>query len=253
MKLFSTAFMAALLVGASVASAGIVTDNLFYDGGNKTAATHDYNTGTLTDAGTGIEFEAVITITAAGGDLKTNGGTSDREWGVTGGNNAIDTAGESITATLTSITITNDNGFGGAANVTFDGFTDILLYFVGNDGDAGKVTDGTSALFQWEGTLDPGGADFGDTVISVGSGLQTYGESGESAVSVNNARIDVSGTLPSTLVAEFVAHSGGGATAPADPNRWRIDDLGVQFTVTPEPASLALLGLGGLMVLRRRQ
>lgn len=255
MKLFSTAFTAALFLGGSVASAGVVTENLFYDAGNKTATSHDY-TASLTDPDTGIEFDVTIRISAqAGGELRTNGGTSDREWGVrtAGDNAAISSAGESVTAVLHLLSITNDNGFGAAANVNFDGFTDVILFFVGNDGDAGRVTDGSSTLFQWEGTLDPGGADFGDTVISVGSGLQTYGVVGESSVNINNARIDVSGTLPTTLVTEFVAHSGGGATAPADPNRWRVDDFGVQFTVTPEPASLALLGLGGLMVLRRRQ
>ncbi len=244
-----------IFLGGSIASAGIVTENLFYDAGNKTAATHDY-TASLTDVATGIDFDVVVTIAAqAGGDLRTNGGTSDREFGVrtAGDNAAISSAGESVTATLTSINITNDGGHGAAASVVFDGFTDVILFFVGNDGDAGKVTDGTSTLFQWEGTLDPLGADAADTVISVGSGLQTYGVVGESSVNTNNAQIDVSGTLPTTLVTEFVAHSGGGTTAPADPNRWRIDDFGVQFTVTPEPASLALLGMGAMMIVRRRK
>ena len=246
-----------IFLGGSIASAGIVTENLFYDAGNKTAATHDY-TASLTDAATGIQFDVVVTIAAqAGGDLRTNGGTSDREFGVrtAGDNAAISSAGESITATLTSINITNDGGHGAAASVVFDGFTDVILFFVGNDGDAGKVTDGTSTLFQWEGTLDPttDPTEFADTVISVGSGLQTYGVVGESSVNSNNAQIDVSGTLPTTLVTEFVTHSGGGVTAPTAPNRWRIDDFGVQFTVTPEPASLALLGMGAMMIVRRRK
>ena len=258
-----------IFLSGSVASAGVVNTTVFYDngagpntGGNITVTSFDYNTGTLTDAATGIEFEAVITLTPpAGFSLRTNGGTGDREFGMrdtanAGGNNpAFDLPAESVTATLTSITITNDNGLGGAAAVNFDGFTDVIVYFSGNDGDAAAITDGSSTLFQWEGTLDPttDPVEFADTVISVGSGLQTWGVSGASAGTTNNALIDVSGSLPTTLVLQSVLHSGGGVTAPTAPNRIRVDDFGLQFTVTPEPASFALLGLGAMMIVRRRK
>ena len=234
--------------------AGTVSANLFYDDVNQTVTSFDY-TASLTDGATGIEFDVTVTITPnAGGELRTNGGTSDREWGVrtAGDNAAISSVGEFITASLTSLNVTNFNGNDpGDVTVDFDGFTDIILFFTGNDGDAGQLTDGSNTLFSWEGTLDPDGADFGDTSFS--GAPYTYGIVGESSVNTNNAQVDLSGSLPTTLVAEYAAHSGTGA--PVDPNRWRVDDYGVQFTVTviPEPATSLLLGSALLVVCYNRR
>lgn len=249
------------------ALAGTVSTTVYYDnsagpnaGGNMTVPTYDYTTGTLTDGATGIEFDATIRISAPTDfSLRTNGGTGDREWGVrdtanAGGNNgAIDLSPESVTAVLQgAINVTNFNGNDpGDVTVNFDGFTDWILFFVGNDGDAGRITDGSSTLFQWEGMLDPNGSDFGNTSFS--GAPYTYGVQGASAASTNNALVDVSGTLPTTLVAEFVAHTNAGSKV--DPNRWRVDDLGLQFTVEviPEPATcfLGAFGLLGLLVRRK--
>lgn len=242
------------VLGTSPAQAGTVSANLFYDGGNQTVTSFDY-VASLTDGATGIDFDVTVTITPnAGGELRTNGGTSDREWGVrtAGDNAAISSAGESITAALTSVNVTDYNGNNpGDVTINFDGFTDIILFFTGNDGDAGRLTDGSSTLFSWEGVLDPNDADFGDTSFS--GAPYTYGIVGESSINSNNAEVDLSLLLPTTLVAEFVAHSGTGS--PVDPNRWRVDDYGVQFTVTviPEPATSISLCFALLVSVRCRR
>lgn len=257
------AFAVALVFSACVfelAVAGTITTNLFYDdtggpnnGGNLTVSTFDYVTNTLTDPDSGIEFDATIRIAApAGFDLRTNGSTSNREWGVIDdaqtNNGALDTVGESVTATLQSINVSNLNGFAaGNADVSFDGFTDVILYFVGNVGDAGAITDGSSDLFTWEGTLDAT-ENGGDPNSSNDSLIEnpTIGQNTGGSLNGSNARIDLSATLPTMLVVEFRTHSNPPSTGTNDDrNRWRVDDFGVQFTVTtiPEPSGSVLIGV----------
>ena len=221
-----------------------VNTNLFYDnsagpnsGGNITTPDFIY-VDTLTDATTGVVFDIEVRLAAAGGtgNLRTNGGTTDREFGVEGNNAAIDTVGESITASLQSLTVTDFGGNSASdVSVTFDGFTDMILFFVDNDGDSGEVTDGSNTLFEWNGSLVAGSPD---TTLASGVGF-TPGISGQSASNTNNARVEFSGVLPQTLVAASTAFSGSGT--PVDPNRWRVDDFGVQFDVTVTERDLLTL------------
>ena len=53
-------------------------------------------------------------------------------------------------------------------------------------------------------------------------------------------------TVPANTVFEF----GGFSVAPGG---GRVDDLRIGTTVVPEPASLALLAMGGMMTFRRRR
>ncbi len=247
------------------ADAGTTFRNLFYDnsagqnnGGNIDVPTFTYFR-SLTDADTGVEFDIEVLLTpSAGGTLRTNGGTTDREFGVrTAGNNPAIEPGESVTATLETVTLTNANGLNPAdIDIAFDGFTDVIIYFSGNLGDAGKVTDGTTDLWSFEGSLDP--AVNGGSPVTSDDSLFTFGVSGQSASSTGNARIDVSSFLPTTLVVEGVAHSN---PPTGENNRLRVDDFGVQFTVTvtssiPEPSTFVLMALGmvsmSAVALRRR-
>ncbi len=247
-------FLLALAIAIMPASAGTITQNFFKGGNNKTAPTHTYSETNITDPDTGVVFDAEILLTAAGGtgNLRTNGGTTAREFGVEGGNAAIDSPTESITATLQSLTVTDFNGNDPSdVTVSFDGFASLIIYFVGNLGDAGEIVDGSNnVLFGWEGTLDPS-ENGGSPAVDLGSAPFTFGVAGGGTSQPgSNALIDLSGSLPSTLVAQGDTHSNPPTTGTGDDNnRWRVDDYTAQFTVTvvepiPEPTSVLLLVLG---------
>ncbi len=250
--------LAGLFAGA--AQAGTVTDTLAYDnsagenaGGNLNVADFVMS-GAATDGDTGVAFTYDVRLTGLGGTLRTNGGTTNREFGITGatGNNAIDQLGEGVQYAVENIVVTDFNGLNPAdVSVNFDEFTAVILFFVDNDGDAAYISDSLEAT--------PGAANWsfeGSIVDGIGStddSLITPGVSGFSASNSNNAQIDVSGFDLTTLV---VGSSGEDFVSGAvDPNRIRTDDITSQFTVTvvPEPASLALSGLGGLCLLARRR
>ncbi|MEN1680241.1 MAG: hypothetical protein AAGJ46_11670 [Planctomycetota bacterium] len=225
--------LALSLVLAAGACGQTLTTRVFYDdttgpnaGGNFEGPQFTYFS-SATDPATGVAFDFEVTLTAAGGLLRTNGGTTDREFGVNTNNAAIDTVGESITAALTSLSVSDFAGNDPAdVSVGFEGFTDVIAYFVANDGDSGAFTDGTNTLFEWNGSLDPSQA--GGSPDASGAPFE-FGVVGEAAATSNNARIDFSSVLPTTLVAESTQFSGSGV--PSDPNRWRVDDFGLQFRV----------------------
>ena len=225
---------------------------MFYDdadgqnfGAQFTGTEFDYLL-TLT-SGEGIVFDATFRLTAeqngVQANLRTNGGTQDREFGVRnveGGDNSAIEPGEAITATLMDVTVTDLNGNdANDVSVTFDGFNNVILYFVANDGDSGEVADGDGNLiFEFNGSLDPlengGMPDVNDPT------LFEFGVAGEASAgtAINNARVDVSAVMPSILVVAGTEYSGAGA--PTEPNRIRIDDLGVQFTVEVKGGGLLL-------------
>ncbi len=230
-----------LLIG-NVSFGDTFEQNFFYDdadgsnpGGNLTVDQFDY-VYSIT-SGEGIVFHATVRLMAMkngiAANLRTNGGTSDREFGVqatAGGDNGAIEPGESVIATLEDITVTDFNGFDpGDVTVTFDGFTNIILYFVGNDGDSAEVTDGDGLLiFEFNGTLDP--LENGGVPDTNDDSLFEFGVMGESGTSANNARIDVSGVMPQSLIISGTDFSGMGV--PTEPNnRVRVDDFGAQFTV----------------------
>ncbi|MEN1680243.1 MAG: autotransporter-associated beta strand repeat-containing protein [Planctomycetota bacterium] len=252
------AFADNLSIAASTVTLGVnpppnstVNENLFYDGGQVASAPSFDYTASITDQTTGVSFDVVVTITpSAGGELRTNGGTGDREWGVrtAGDNAAISTTGESITASLTSLTVTDFGGFAEEdVQVNFDGFTDAVLYFVGNGSDAGKLTDGVTDLWAFQGTLDPT-ENGGTPDITLGDLPLEFGVAGEGAGPGGNARIDLSSLLPTTLVAEAVDHTNPPppvGSAGEDNNRFRIDDYGVQFTIDVTSPSAETLTVEG--------
>ncbi len=265
-QLFSLCAVAfSCVISVQPAAADTLVENLFYDGSNVTATSFDY-AGSLTSS-QGIEFDFSIRLTATdmGGNvanLRTNGGTTNREFGVRALDNMDNSAaetGESITAALQAVTITNFNGIDPSdVSVNFDGFSDVILYFVGNGSDAVNVTDGSNnSLFSFEGSLDP--MENGGMPTAMGAPF-TFGVAGESATAGSNALVDFSsGALPTTLIFNGVQHSNPPpptGSAGEDNNRFRVDDFGVQFTVTvvPEPASaMLMIATGCIFSLKRRR
>ncbi|MEN1680244.1 MAG: hypothetical protein AAGJ46_11685 [Planctomycetota bacterium] len=255
MRRISTCAATAAIALATLgyAGAGTITENFRYDdtsgqnnGPNITVPTFTYTLIDRTDPDTGVVFDVSMTISPTGGtgNLRTNGGTSDREFGVEGGNAAIE-PGEAITAAPPVITITDFAGNDPAdVDVSFDGYTEVILYFVGNGGDAARLTDGSTELWSFEGTLDP--AENGGSPVTSDDSLFTFGVAGQHGSPGGNALIDLSGFLPQTLVLEGLAHSNPPNTGTNDDlSRLRVDDFRAQFTVTviPEPAAGVLVGL----------
>jgi len=66
---------------------------------------------------------------------------------------------------------------------------------------------------------------------------------------------NVTGTVKFRLVpyAEFFTNDEGELEQPSNGKILRLDDVVVNGTVVPEPASVALMGLGGLLMLGRRR
>lgn len=102
---------------------------------------------------------------------------------------------------------------------------------------SGIASDGASPVYwmKFEFTGDP---------IALNAGLNTFSFEASNEVS--------SGFAFTPLFANSInPYTGGEATGV--PRTDSGDDLGFAVTVVPEPGSLALFGLGGLCVLRRRR
>lgn len=252
--------------------AGVVTDTLAYDnsqgenaGGNVSGQPTFLMNGSVTDGDTGIAFSYELTVTALGDgspELRTNGGTDNREWGVrtaNGQNGAIENVdNEGIQYTVGNITVTDFAGNDpGDVSVTFDQFTNVILNFVANPGDAGEISDGVTTFWSFSGAIYDSGANGGDASDDGGllgnssddSKVLGTSVAGFSSAVGTNILLDLSSYGMTTFQA-LGADGGDGST-----NRWRVDDITSQFTVNvvPEPASIALLAIGGLCVLQRRR
>ena len=223
-----TAAMVAL--GAAFAEAGTVSG--IFDGGSGTtydAADGSGNTGpaddqtsytktfSFSDGATGVSFDVDLLLTPTGGFIDSaNFGhmgvetTTDES----GASRALDQAGESLAYTVSSITQT---GGPGGATITFDGFTSVNLRFAEGPGDSGRITDGSGSLFDF---------DNSDGTAEVTNAAGTP------------FTVNVAG-LPNTVVAEWVAPSNSAAGSSV----WRVNTVGGQFTVIPEPATFVLTGL----------
>ena len=122
--------------------------------------------------------------------------------------------------------------------------------------DAGTaVREGTLTVGIYEVTgAYAGGADGTDVdgavgVTLVGSDSVAISRTGGNAAIVEAGSIDISGVNASNNLILRIYWVGGG---PNDANGFMSGD-DVTISAVPEPGSLALLGLGGLCVLRRRR
>lgn len=186
-------------------------------------------------------FDYDLTWTGGGGDLH-NFGSPTYSYGIdnSGGsdNNALDDGpnAESITLTVSNINQTA----GPAAPITFDGFTGLGIFFSTQVSDAGAITDSTSDIWSFDGALGTNPATNADP-----PGTKVLGNSSDDSAfswfglrQHAHAQVDVSGSLPQTMVYEVRTPTDG-----SDNNRVRVNNVGVQFTIVPEPSSMSLVGL----------
>ncbi len=106
------------------------------------------------------------------------------------------------------------------------------------------LTDITFSFYEWS---DSGGATF-DMASVIVNGNQEYLSNGDSMDSWRQVTLDLNdyaGLSSVDITFNFLT------STVVERTGWYIDD--VEITAVPAPASLALLGLGGLAAVRRRR
>lgn len=163
-------------------------------------------------------------------------------------------AGETVVVNSVTLTLSNRTG-GSQGGTGVYGLTlsDYGFNFVENvatfndpDGDGSNATGDTTAGGTAGTSLS--------TAASTGNGAgltATFGTSAAFAADVQTA-INSGGSLNYLITTDatgqnFVRFADNNTTTAAGPS------LNIDYTVVPEPGSLALLGLGGLLVARRRR
>ena len=198
-----------------------------------------------------VSFDYDLTWTGGGGNLH-NFGSPTNSYGIDNGggadNNALDDSGpnaESISFSVGNIQQTA----GLPTAISFDGFTSLGVFFSTNVSDAGAITDGSSDIWTFDGALGVNPGSNGDP-----PGAKILGNSSDDNAfswfgirQHTHAQVDVSGTLPQTMVYEVRSPSN-----VSEPNRVRLNNIGVQFTVVPEPVSGVLLVLALLATSQTR-
>jgi|GEM_PF-7095778 len=204
------------------------------------------------DGSVSFDYELLVDYTIASGDangqiVSFTGPTWSKGVQSDGGNGALDDGagiGESLTFTIGSIS----NVVGaGPGDISFDGFTSLGIFFADGVSDAGAITNGLTDIWSYDGPLGGQPATIGDPAGAKITGSSTddgaYSWFGHSA----NTHAQVNFDPTSTLSYEVRSPSD-----TSDVNRVRLNNVGLQFTVVPEP-SVALLGGLGLLGLHRRR
>ena len=180
-----------------------------------------------------------LTFTGLGGDLHNFNGPT-YSYGNVGGNGAIDQPGEGVQFSVSNVAVASGPS---PALASFDGFTALGIFFAQSSDDAGAITDGTTDLWTYDGALGTSPGSNADP-----AGVKTPGQSSDDSIydwfgikAHTHAQVDLSGFLPQTLNYEFRTASVDGS------NRNRVNAVGVQFTVIPEPSAMALVLMGSLL------
>ncbi|MCG8509392.1 MAG: PEP-CTERM sorting domain-containing protein [Rhodospirillales bacterium] len=117
------------------------------------------------------------------------------------------------------------------------------------------------ASFLWKADLGPGGVAFaalrvldGVGAVVADSGLQPLPASANyTPITLPTVNVPAFGAAPADTYAAFLEISVGAGAFDGSRAEGYVDDVSIQGTLVPEPASLALIGLGGLAMLSRRR
>ncbi|MEM9110866.1 MAG: PEP-CTERM sorting domain-containing protein [Planctomycetota bacterium] len=157
-----------------------------------------------------------------------------------------------------SETIVFDLNFSQTGGVTGDGTTDIQVNGFGNiavigSGANDNWVDGDETLTSTV-VLDAGSTTFGGTV-EVGIIMLSAGNFGSSQPAERYDAIHDGGTELGVPVTNNPVSFDPSSFVTLDPTvgGMNLERIDFQITAVPEPGSLALLGLGGLLIARRRR
>lgn len=108
------------------------------------------------------------------------------------------------------------------------------------DIDINKISGGADVQARLYSDIDGFGSEIGNAIVSVQNAWNTY-------------NIDLSGLATQTSATTFRLYLR--TTGTFGPNQIKLDNINVtgDVLVVPEPGSLALLALGGLLIARRRR
>jgi len=167
-------------------------------------------------------------------------------------------AGQVITLSYEMVTPTPSDEVGGPYNGCWAG---VSLY----TGEVGGTSDGTEQMFEGlvsttslgiDGAFDVGhGVGSGDTDQADNVLTLTYAyDTGDWTFSTSNGGLLLSGVGTPDLALNGLRVANGGSDGDGHYGDINLTDLSVVISPVPEPASIALFGLGGLgLVLYRRR